>query len=98
MIGVFDIGGTGWRTATANLKFEILNLKYGETSSNYKEGILRLISSLKASGAEGKFEKIAGCIAGVIDQNTGKLIKSPNLLDWVGKPLREDLEKEFQLA
>lgn len=95
MLGVFDIGGTGYRTATAEIKNQIANIKTGETPSNYKEGILSLISSLEESGAEEKFEKVAGCIAGVIDQNSGKLIKSPNLEDWVGRPLRTDLEKEF---
>ncbi len=95
MQGVFDIGGTGWRAATANLKFEIRNLKYGATSSNYIEGILMLVKDLESSGAESKLEKVAGCIAGKFNEDRSKLVFSPNLPDWVDKPIKTDLEREL---
>jgi len=95
MLGVFDIGGTGYRVAPGWDNNKLGEVIHGLTCSNYREGVSSLIKSLNISGAKNRFEKIAGCIAGTVDQNNGKLISSPNLTDWVGKPLKSDLENEF---
>jgi len=95
LLGVFDIGGTGYRLASGLENGGIYNLCVGETCSKYEEGYSRLVLDLEKSGAGRKFTKIGGCVAGIIDQKRGIIVSSPNLPDWEGKPLGPDLEKHF---
>lgn len=45
----------------------------------------------------GKIKAVAGGIAGPLDRGKTKLINSPNLPRWVGKPLKETLQKTLKI-
>lgn len=42
-----------------------------------------------------KIAKIAGGVAGALDQGKTRLVSSPHIKGWIGKPFKESLEKTF---
>lgn len=95
MLGVFDIGGTGYRVAPDNGLGGLGLITQGRTNLSYNQGVKALVDDLIIAGANKKFERICGCIAGKLDPTASKLIFSPNLTDWVDKNLKSDLEKDL---
>ena len=52
--------------------------------------------ALELSGGE-KIKAVAGGIAGPLDREKTKLVNSPNLSGWIGKPLKETLQKALKI-
>lgn len=91
---IFDIGGTHIRAAISDGS-SILKKQIVDTPQNYDEA-LKLLSVLYSDLVKDiHIEKALCGIAGVLQSNKESLFSSPNLPDWVGKPLKKDLERLF---
>jgi predicted NBD/HSP70 family sugar kinase len=88
---IFDIGGTHIRGAISDGR-TLVQKKIVDTPQSFLEG-MSLISSLKKELEENNQIDTTLCgIAGVLQSNKQSLFVSPNLPDWVGKPLSQELE------
>jgi predicted NBD/HSP70 family sugar kinase len=88
---IFDIGGTHIRGAISDGR-TLLRKKIVDTPQSFEEG-LPVIASLKEELEEDDQIDTTLCgIAGVLQQDKQSLFVSPNLRDWVGKPLKKELE------
>ena len=102
VVGI-DIGGTKTFCVLVNKQSRILKSLKFKTAGNegckqFTRHLLEAVSSLRDAGlAKGyRFAGIGIGFAGSIDQKTGVLKSSPNLLCLEGFPLRRFLEKEFK--
>ena len=93
---LFDIGGTKTRIARLDKNGDMSEPIVYDTSKMYGDGLSRLLGSIRELADTEEISKIAGGIAGPWDRSKNSLISSPNLPDWVGKPLKQTLEDEFQ--
>lgn len=64
-----------------------------DTPKNFDEFEQRLKYFVEKNLKEHTIEKVVGGIAGVLDEEGAKLLNSPNLQDWIGKPLREVIQR-----
>lgn len=89
---VFDIGGTHVRSAfsTDGKAFDAPPIIL-DTPKTWEDA-QKLISELCKK--HGKPKRVCVAIAGEFDSYGSSLVFSPNLPDWVGKPLRRFFEKE----
>ncbi len=93
---LFDIGGTKMRLATSKDGRQLAKTLIVSTPKKFSEGI-KLFTNTSLRLTEGKkIKAIAGGIAGVFDQERAKLVASPNLADWVKKPLKKQLETKLK--
>lgn len=92
---VFDIGGTKTRVASSTDGESLSEPIIYETPQNFELGILTLISKIKDLLGMNEIKGIAGGITGVLDKSGSFLVRSPHLSSWVGRPMKENLEKEF---
>lgn len=90
---LFDIGGTKTRLAISQDKESISEPLLLETDKNYQKGVDLLIKSASNLVKFEELEIAAGGIAGPLDRDKSCLVGSPNLPDWIAKPLKKDLEK-----
>ncbi|MDD4988914.1 MAG: ROK family protein [Candidatus Pacebacteria bacterium] len=95
---VFDIGGTHMRIAGSKNGRELLPPVIVDTPKDFsKMGDLFKSAVGQISNGE-KVLAVAGGIAGEFDEKHESLLFSPNLSDWVGKPLHgtiADITKSF---
>ncbi len=103
VIGV-DLGGTNLRTAIVDPEGKILDRRKEATyaAEGWKNVVARLSENIKRvrDGALKKgFEVSAIGVGapGVIQGDTGIVVKSPNFPDWNKLPLKDLLEKEFRV-
>jgi len=91
---LFDIGGSKMRVAgTNNLREFSGEPQVVDTPTEFDDGIA-LLKKLILDTANGEdIEEIAGCASGPFDQKAGVLMGGPNLPQWIGRPLRNELEK-----
>ncbi len=90
---VFDIGGTKTRLAVSKDRKTFYKKKIVATPLDFNQAILlfqKLISQLTNNK---KVKAVAGGVAGPFDRKKTKLVNSPNLPDWINKPLKENLQK-----
>lgn len=66
------------------------------TPSLYTEGLQLLIELSERCANGRKIDMICGGIAGPFTENRRTLLGSPNLNDWIGKPLKNDIEARLQ--
>lgn len=85
---VFDIGGTHSRAGVSTDRKIIDNFMVWDTPANFE------VPTQIAKDTH--IEKVGVAIAGVLDHQKEMLINSPNLQDWVGKPIKEEFEKFFK--
>ncbi|MGC8971947.1 MAG: ROK family protein [bacterium] len=97
-IGV-DIGGTKILSAVIDEKGNIIRLL--KVPSEGKEGRDRILSHLYEAIEGLMSEDIIGIgigTAGQVDPDTGMIVTAtPNLKDWAGTPLKDIVEKKFNL-
>lgn len=91
---LFDIGGTKTRVASSLDGKTLNNSKTIPTSLDFETG-LNLIKQIANELTSESIQSIACGIAGILNSDKTKLLKSPHLLGWVDKPLKEELEKMF---
>ncbi len=96
----FDIGGTHIRAALFDQKNVLVEKLSVLTPSSYSEGKALLGSLVKNLVAEKAIavDGVAVAIAGIIDKSRGEVVVSPNLSDWIKKPLVKDLRTITQSA
>jgi len=90
---LFDIGGTHIRAAVSDGE-NIVKKKVIDTPSDY-ENAMQELSWLGNEELGGNHTQVVCGIAGVLQANKQSLFSSPNLPNWVGKPLKEDMERLF---
>jgi len=88
-----DIGGTNIRAGFFSGDGTLMRKEKTSTPTQYEEGIQKIYQLAKNEGVNA----IAIAIAGVLDKAKGVIITSPNLTDWVGKPMVADIAKKFAL-
>ena len=88
---LFDIGGTKMRLAVSRDGTTFEEPKIIPTPQSFEEG-MRAFSELatELSGGE-PITAAAGGIAGPLNKERTMLINSPNIPDWINKPLKEAL-------
>lgn len=92
---LFDIGGTKIRIAKVKGSDTFDTPIVFSTPSTYAQGIETIKEHvLELSNGE-KVTHIVGGIAGLFDQSKGTLLTGKNIIDWVGKPIRRELEETF---
>ena len=99
-----DVGGTKVLGAIFNEKKEIVyrlkkrSKEDGSESANVEKVIISVVEEmLEGSGiAKSDVKAIAACAPGVIDQNTGIVLFTPNL-PWRDYDLRGAMEKQFNI-
>ncbi len=103
VIGV-DLGGTNLRTALLTTDGDILELYKEAThaSEGWEKVVLRIANNIirqqEAAVKRGMDVQVVGVGApGVIQMNTGIVVKSPNFPDWNNLPLKETLEHRLKL-
>ncbi|MGE5174142.1 MAG: ROK family protein [Betaproteobacteria bacterium] len=103
VIGV-DLGGTNLRTALLSPDGNILDRRAEAThaSDGWKKVVLRLIDNIRRQqeSASRKGLSIAAVgvgAPGIIQGDTGIVVKSPNFPDWNNLPLKDELEKALDL-
>jgi len=90
---LFDIGGTKMRIAASRDCKEFGEPKIVKTPKDFDEG-MRVFKEIAQELCAGeKIEMAGGGIAGPLDKEKTKLLNSPNLPDWVNKPLKNELAK-----
>lgn len=87
-----DIGATNFRVGLAQGKKiqELLNEATPPEWGTVRTAIVRL-AQLQA------VEVLVIGLPGTLDENGEELVRSPNLLSWVGQPIKRDLEKATRL-
>ncbi len=90
---LFDIGGTKTRIAFSGDGDAFGEPKVVATPEEFEKGIEQFKkAALELSGGK-RIEAAAGGIAGPLDREKTKLVKSPHVSGWVGKPLKEQLQR-----
>jgi glucokinase len=101
LILALDLGGTKFRLALANDKGELLK-RYAahvkpddpeQTIEAIKDAISDSLSGINRSTVKG----MGVAIAGLVTQDTGVLLTSPNLMAWYNTPIKAIFEQEIQL-
>ncbi len=67
------------------------------TPSSYEDGLRLFIDTAERCAGGRKIEAVCGGIAGPFTEQSRSLIGSPNLGDWIGKPLKNNLEEQLQV-
>jgi glucokinase len=90
---LFDIGGTKMRVAFSSDGKGFGEPKVIPTPKEFEEGIEQFRKvAIELSGGKA-IKAAAGGIAGPLDREKARLVKSPHVSGWVGKPLKEELRK-----
>lgn len=101
LILTLDLGGTNYRLALANDKGELLKRSSAavkpqdpeQTLDEIKQAISEMLSGIDRTTMRG----MGIAIAGLVTQDTGVLLTSPNLLRWYNTPVKSIFEKELKL-
>jgi len=100
-IGV-DLGGTNLRIAAVDSEGNLLQkLTVGAQVSRGRDHVIEeMCKAIKSvtSGFQDKYS-LTGVgigVPGIIEKKTGRVIKSPNLPDWLNYPVKEEIERRLQ--
>jgi glucokinase len=103
VVGV-DLGGTNLRTALLSTDGEVLDKRSEATqgSEGWKSVVARLIKciALQREIAIDRGLRVAAVgvgAPGIIQMETGIVVKSPNFPDWNNLPLKEELERALMI-
>jgi len=95
---LFDIGGTKMRLAVSRDRKKVAAVRIVSTPQSFHTGIqiFKLIAEELVGGK--KIFAVSGGIAGSFDRTKTKIIGGgSNIQDWVGKPIRRELERIFRV-
>src|SRR3989344_3390923 len=93
---LFDIGGTKMRIARSGDEIAFDEPLRFETPAIFEEGIKEIKSAVTALAGGEKILGMVGGIAGTLDEANTTLVNSTHLPQWIGKPLKKQLEKIFE--
>src|SRR5580765_8603818 len=100
-IGV-DLGGTNLRIAAVDAEGNLLQkLTVGAQISRGRDHVIEEMCSAIKSVAGGfqhaySLTGVGIGVPGIIEKKTGRVIKSPNLPDWLNYPVKEEIERRLQ--
>lgn len=89
---LFDIGGTKTRIGVSSNGESIDNFQTLPTSRNFEGFLLDFKDTVSSLAGGQSIKACGGGIRGVLDENKTALIYDAILPDWVGKPLKENLQ------
>ena len=92
---LFDIGGTKMRIAASHDLEKFEEPIIIPTPRDFNEGITAFKDAVINLSHGEDIEAIAGGIAGPFSGEKCTLVGSPNLKDWINKPLRDELKNAF---
>ncbi len=92
---LFDIGGTTTRVAFSKDGKGFENEMTFPTPPDFENGIFAMTQAAEKLGAMRNIKFAGGGLPGVFDIDRSMLLRSPNLPDWIGKPVRERLSMAF---
>jgi glucokinase len=90
---LFDIGGSKMRFAVSQNGKKFKNPIIIKTPREFNDGIKIIKKIILEISAGKRIKAAAGGIAGPLDNKKTKLVGSPNLPEWVNKPLQKELKK-----
>jgi len=99
-IGV-DLGGTNLRIAAVDSDGKLLEkLTLGTEVQRGRDFVIgEMCSAIESLGVKyrdsGQLGGIGVGVPGFIDMDTGTVVRSPNLPDWVNFPVREEIERKL---
>ena len=94
---LFNVGGTKIRLAVSRSDKTVYerSIRIFHTPIRFKDG-MNVFKKYRDTLGEKKIKKVVGGIPGVFNKEKSKLISSPNMHGWVGKPLGRELTKIFK--
>lgn len=95
MYGLFDIGGTNIRITISTDGVSINEPVIFNTPKTPGEAVQKIKEEITKLSGSKQLKMIAGGVPGVLDKEKSELVRSPNLLAWIGQPLRKPLEDVF---
>lgn len=94
---LFDIGGTNLRAAASRDGETVGDTFVVPTPIDDFEAGMRVARETGEKLAAGeKIKALALGIAGPLDAAKSKLVNAPNIPGWIGKPLKDELERMFE--
>ncbi len=90
---LFDIGGTKMRLAVSKNGKHMERPKIVPTPADFDEGMRVFADIVSSLVAGGNIAMAVGGIAGPLDTRKAKLVNAPHLPGWIGKALKQALEK-----
>jgi len=91
-----DIGGTNTRIAASKNLKDIKEYQIFPTQHNFNLGIKKIIDTIEEMAQQNQIKGIILGLPGIIDKKKHKLIRSPNLKNWINKSISELLSKKFK--
>lgn len=95
MLIVFDIGGTKMRFGSSRDGESLDKTIIIETPEQYEVGLEKMKRALDILSDGEPISAMSGGIAGPYSQKKLTLVGGPNMKDWVGRPIKSDLETTF---
>lgn len=95
MFVVFDAGGTKTRITVSEGGRVFVEPVVFSTEQDFSLQLKEMRRVIEKLTNKAPISAIAGGVAGPFNESRNRLIKSPNLPDWVGINLKEELENEF---
>jgi glucokinase len=96
MYFLFDIGGTNLRVASSRDGKKIDAVRKFSTPQKFSAALELFRKTKEELAGSEKIVAVAGGVAGPLDREKTKLVKTPNISDnWKNKPLKKELEKIF---
>lgn len=93
---LFDIGGSKMRIGYSGNGDVLDEFRVIPTPQDYEEGMTKFVEIANEIKHGAQIKKVAGGITGILNKDKATLFKSPHLLDWAGKPLKERISQLFQ--
>ena len=93
-----DVGGTNMRIALMDIAKEanIVKMESHRVNQDYSTGIEEMSGHIMALSDGQDIQGIGACFPGIVDEN-GFVMNPNNLPDWGMKPIKETLEKRFNV-
>lgn len=88
---LFDIGATNMRFARSDDLVSFKNPIIKPNPKKYLDAMVTIKEVINELAGKEEIKAICGGIAGVFDEEKGILLFSPNMTDWVNKPLAKDI-------
>ena len=95
MYFLFDVGGTKLRMAVSADGATLGSHRIFPTPSTFAEGLALLKQEAVEMSRGERIKIIVGGLAGSFNRDKSVLTSGKNIADWVGKPLKQELERHF---
>lgn len=92
---LFDVGGTKTRFGFSKDGNEITDFKIIPTPAEFDTFVSQLKEISADLGQGEEIKAVAGGLTGVLNSGKSALVRSPNLVSWIDKPVSETLQQTF---